>query len=109
MQITNLDHLHAIDSKRVEGGSVPGDTISLSWLQGLLSLKQGETVLFEQPIALPHTISLNLEGASVVASRSTTETVNGVTNTTHTISVYPANTPLSSFGFHPDSFFGSFF
>lgn len=96
MLITDLDHLKLVDTADVLGGNHTNNTLSLSIINGSLSLKLGETVLLEQAIALPETILFTLENAAFLHSSSTVQNVNGVTSTTYSLSAYPPSAASQS-------------
>lgn len=89
MLIHELDHLQSIDAAQTVKGGVGDNTLFLSLLGDQLSLSQSETLLFADTIAPPSQVTLNLQGASFVSTSAVTQTVNGVTQTTVTVSTQP--------------------
>lgn len=87
MLISDLDFFKSIE---VAEDVVGGDTVSLSIIDGVVSLKLGDSVLYEGKAALPQASSLSSE-ASFISSSCTTQTVDGVTSSVCSFSTQPTS------------------
>lgn len=100
MLITELDQLQSIETDSTVKGGI-GSLLSLVVsLSGQLSLKQGDTVLYENTIEPPKQVTLSFQGTSFLSTSVVSQSINGVSQTTVNISTDPSSLPLSSWPFN---------
>jgi hypothetical protein len=96
MQIRDLDHFQALDSREIKGGA-SNELLSFSVVDGILTLKLGETVLFDQKTGLAKQLMLSSKDTNFLMSSVTTQTINGVTKATYDLVGSPSVMPWKIF------------